>query len=236
MQKTVDHLARPAHDPSSRRPAPQVARPARTIPMVALSLLGLACSSATGPDTAPERAASVGLTGACEGRATSLPPQLAATLPPVGSARTPDDRWAELARRVPGGFAGVMYEASPSDGPPRTTGRPIVMLVDPSRAAEAKAALGPHLPGFDVAGADVRAVRWDFAQLHDWYRHLNRGIWQEPGVTMSDIDEAENRIVYGAADEAVRDRILQRLTAMSLPCDLVRVRIVPPAWSRALGR
>jgi hypothetical protein len=233
MQKTVAHVS---HRPSSRGPAPQVGRAARAIPMVALSVLTLACSSATGPDTAPERAASLGLAGACEGPATSLPPQLAAALPPVGSARTPDDRWAELARRVPGGFAGVMYDAPPTDGPPRAMGRPILMLVDPSRAAEAKAALGPHLWGFDVAGADVRAVRWDFAQLYDWYRHLNTGLWQEPGVTMSDIDEAENRIVYGVADEAVRDRVVRRLASMSLPCDLVLVRIVPPARTRPLGR
>lgn len=233
MPKKTAHVARGRSSPPR---APSVGRTTLTLPLVALTLLGAACSSATSPDAAPERAASVGPAGVCEGPATSLPPQLAAALPAVGGARTPDDRWAELARRVPGGFAGVMYDAPPEGAPPRTMGRPVLMLVDPSRAAEAKTALAPHLAGFDVAGADVRAVRWDFAQLYDWYRHLNAVVWQEPGVTMSDIDESANRIVYGAADEAARGRIAQRVTSRSLACDLVLVRIVPPAQTRPLGR
>ena len=223
-------MVKPTTDVPHPRSLPRVpvrVRHALTLPLVAL---GLACSSATDPDApAPEAAAALGRVGVCEGPATSLPSRLAATLAPTGAMRTPDDQWAELARRVPGGFAGVMYELPAPGSPPRTTGRPLLMLVDPARAAEAKAALAPHLQGFDVAGASVRAVRWDFAQLHDWYRYLNGQIWQEPGVTMSDIDESENRIAYGAADEAARDRVARRLAALPLPCDLVVVRIVPPA-------
>jgi hypothetical protein len=212
-----------------------IRRPRRRAALaLSLAALGLACSSAAGPDAAPEGAADLGRTGACTGPATSLPPQLAAALPAPGGLRTPDDRWADLARRVPGGFAGVMYDLAPAGAPPRTTGRPILMLVDPTRAAEAKAALAPHLPGFDVAGAEVRAVRWDFAQLYDWYRHLGGLVWSEGGVTMSDIDEAANRLAYGAANEAARERLAQRLASLSLPCDLVVVRIVPPAETRPL--
>jgi hypothetical protein len=229
-QSTALESRHVAHRSSPRR-SPHGGRAALALPLLAL---GLACADATSPDAA-ERAASAGRVGACEGPAASLPPQLAAALPAPGAARTPDARWAELARTVPGGFAGVMYDAPPADGPPRTTGRPVLMLVDPSRAAQAKAALVPHLPGFDVAGADVRAVRWDFAQLYDWYRYLNDRVWQERGVTMSDIDEAANRLVYGAADEAALERITQRLAALPLPCDLVLVRIVPPAQTRPLG-
>ena len=230
MQKTTAHMV---HGRASHRRTAHAGRATLILPLVAL---GLACSDGTGPDEAPVRAANVGPAGACEGPATSLSPQRAAALPPAGGLRTPDDRWAELARHVPGGFAGVMYDAPPADAPPRTMGRPVLMLVDPSRAAAAKAALAPHLPGFDVAGADVRAVRWDFAQLYDWYRYLNNDVWQERGVTMSDIDESANRIVYGAADEAAQARIAQRLAAHTLPCDLVLVRIVPPAQTRPLGR
>ena len=223
MVKSTAHLSRTRSQP--RRPLR--VRHALALPLVAL---GVACSSTTAPDAPPpETAATLGRVGACEGPATSLPTRLAAGLAPTGGVRTPDDRWAELARRVPGGFAGVMYEMPAPGAAPRATGRPLLMLVDPSRAAEAKAALAPHLQGFDVAGASVRAVRWDFAQLYDWYRYLNGQVWLEPGVTMSDIDESENRIVYGAADEAVRGRIAQRLAALPLPCDLVVVRIVPPA-------
>jgi hypothetical protein len=41
----------------------------------------------------------------CEGPATSLPAELAATLEPRSPAMTPDDQWADMARQVPGGFA-----------------------------------------------------------------------------------------------------------------------------------
>jgi hypothetical protein len=102
MQKTVAHVS---HRPSSRRPAPQVGRAARAIPMVALSVLTLACSSATGPDTAPERAASLGLAGACQGPATAF----------RRSSRRPSRRSAARARRTIAGPSsrGVFRAASP---------------------------------------------------------------------------------------------------------------------------
>jgi hypothetical protein len=46
----------------------------------------------------------------------------------------PDDQWADLAREVPGGFAGVIL----------ANGQPALFLRDTTKAARAKEALGPN--------------------------------------------------------------------------------------------
>lgn len=158
----------------------------------------------------------------CEGPATSLPAELAATLEPRPAPTTQDDHWANIAREVPGGFAGVLYD----------DGQPVLMLTRPEEAQEAKAALASRFsPGFfDVAQAEVRLARWDFAQLSDWYAYLGKqGLWRpENGLRSGDKDEAENRIVYGVVDAAARARVANELEALGVPCDLVLVEIRAP--------
>lgn len=158
----------------------------------------------------------------CEGPATSLPTELAATLEPRPAPTNQDDHWAHIAREVPGGFAGVLYDK----------GQPVLMLTRPEQAQEAKAALASHFsPGFfDVANAEVRLARWDFAQLADWEAYLSKqGIWRpENGVRSEDLDEAENRIVYGVMDAASRARVAKELDALGVPCDLVLVELRAP--------
>lgn len=133
----------------------------------------------------------------------------------------PDDQWADLAVRVPGGFAGVMYVDS----------KPVLMLTDPAQAAAAKRALAPEFVSFDINGAEVREVRWNFAQLVDWYNYLmaQTPLWRTATLTSGDKDEAINRIRFGVIDEGARDRLLGALAEMDLPCDLIAVEIVPPA-------
>jgi hypothetical protein len=155
----------------------------------------------------------------CSGPATSLPAARAAALPLQGEIVTPDDRWAEIARRVPGGFAGALYDGD----------TPVLLLTDPGQAAAAKAALAPLRPGFDVGRAAVRQARWTFAQLYDWYLYLNTAYGEGPARTATDIDEARNRLLYGAADEAGRDRIVARLAQLDLPCDLAVVEVIEGA-------
>src|SRR5439155_17869761 len=89
------------------------------------------------------------------------------------SLRDDDDRWAELAREVPGGFAGMMLE-----------GGLVVFLVDTTQRDAALAALAARggLEGRDPKRVRVRKVRWNFAQLYDWYRYLNLHVWSDSGV------------------------------------------------------
>jgi len=184
-------------------------------------LVVASCSSAVEPDAESSLGSRV---GDCSGPATSLDPARAAALPPRSPAMHPDTRWAELAARVPGGFAGVLYE----------DGRPLLMLVHPEQGAAAKSALAPLLPDFDVAGASVRRARWDFAQLVDWYDYLTvaTDVWATPGITLGDKDERLNRIVFGVTDAAARERLETRLGALDLPCDLVAVTVSGPITTR----
>jgi hypothetical protein len=126
-------------------------------------------------------------------------------------------RWAALAARVPGGFAGVHMD----------NGMPVLRLVDVSQAPEAKAALaGIFDERFDIADADVRAARWDYRQLMDWwyFLYLRKGIM--PGASgYMGVDVLQNRVQYGVEDARQRDRILRELSALDLPCGLVHIDV-----------
>lgn len=163
----------------------------------------------------------------CVGPARSLDPAIVARLPPRDGRMTPDDHWADLAQRVPGGFAGVLYIDK----------KPVLMLTDPAQAAAAKKALASSFVGFDISGAEVHSARWNFAQLVDWYNYLGlRGpVWQTSGLTTGDKDEAINRIRYGVLDEAARDRLVNALAGMEVPCDLIAVEITGPIFSLPLA-
>jgi hypothetical protein len=47
-------------------------------------------------------------------------------------------------------------------------------------------------------------------------------------LTSTDIDERENRIVFGVVDAAARHRLEQRLARLELPCFLLGIEIVGP--------
>ena len=191
-----------------------------------LVLAATACAASTEPRQ-PQLRPSLIRVADCDGPARSLDPAIAATLPPRDGWMRPDDQWADLALRVPGGFAGVMYVDS----------KPVLMLTDPAQAAAAKQALAPEFVAFDINGAEVRKVRWDFAQLVDWSNYLSARtpVLRTPGITSSDRDEGINRIRYGVLDESARDRLLQALAQMDLPCDLIAVEITGPIVNLPLG-
>lgn len=201
----------------------RAAQVAGVLPLVTAWLVGCGGSDApSAPTTQPPSATAVRL-AACEGPALSLPAALAATLPsvePTDRAYTIDDRMAALARRAPGGFAGVFYDQ----------GRPVLLLTDPAQAAAAKLALAPELANFPVADAEARPARWDYAQLNDWYRYVRRqGLSvAASGVVSTDLDEAANRLHFGVLDAATRDRLAARLTELGVPCDLVLVSLQSP--------
>jgi hypothetical protein len=146
----------------------------------------------------------------CDGPALSLPDSLARQLPRRTGRMIPDDRWADLATTIPGGFAGVLYDSAHS---------PILLLVDPAQATAAKQALDGKI-SFPVQQATVRRARWDFAQLVDWFNYLHPRL----GVPVTaDKDEARNRIRLSVTSVELRDRVISALAQLPLPCDLVVV-------------
>jgi hypothetical protein len=155
--------------------------------------------------------------------------------PPSGHVRTRDDHAAELARRVPGGYAGLYVEYHPPlqpDGAIRfETRRAVVLLVDTTQSRAALRALSSTEPPvqyrLNVAHARTRPARWSFAELYDWYGLLHNIVWRE-GIVTSGINEKENRIVYGVENAAGRERLERRLARLDLPCFLIGVLVPPP--------
>jgi hypothetical protein len=192
-------------------------------PLVSLALLA-ACSP-VGPvaDAIHDPKVSPDIRVAdCDGEPRNLPLQYRSTLKPRTGNMVPDDHWADLAETVPGGFAGILYR----------DGKPTLMLTHPEQAEAAKRALtaDPTFRGFNIAGAQVEKARWDFAQLVDWYDFFTQqtSIWQTPGMVSGDKNEAINRIRFGIQTEAGRQELVSKLSALDVPCDLVRIGIDAP--------
>lgn len=133
-----------------------------------------------------------------------------------GPGRTVDDEWSDIARDTPGGFAGLILENN----------TPVVFLTDTTKRAEALAALGAknvYPPG--LAGARVRAARWNFTQLAEWFRYFQINLEFSTPIRSADIDEAKNRITYGVPDSAAWKTVEQQLSRLSVPCYLVGLEI-----------
>lgn len=185
---------------------------------LAVTFVIAACSSSVAPLQAPIDPiyAHDVVVRDCKGPALNLPAGLRAQLPPRTGQDIPDDHWADLAEKIPGGFAGVLL----------IQGKPAMWLVRPEEAAAAKAALltDPSFGNFDFRKAQVFKARWDFAQLVDWYNYLlGKDIWSTAGIVNGDKHEGINRIRYGVLDEASRTELVRKLEALNVPCDLIRI-------------
>ncbi|MCR4339783.1 MAG: hypothetical protein NUW01_07850 [Gemmatimonadaceae bacterium] len=184
-------------------------------------ILTAGCSDPTQPPVEPiENAARELLRFPdCEGPATSVDPAFDITLPLETYLRN-HELFAALAKEVPGGFAGVFQDKA----------QPVLLLTDPSRETEAKAALAPYfinLYGIDMATVEVRRARWDFAQLANWHTYLFRHtpVPATRGLTYNDTDVTLNRILLGVKDAEARDRLRAVLAGIDLPCDLMLLEI-----------
>jgi len=146
--------------------------------------------------------------------ATSLPADLKATLP-VSTFKTIDDRAAELAKEIPGGWGGYAYIEHDHFN---------MFLIDPSQKKAALSALASRgVPPDDYI--EVHQGRWDFAQLYDWYRYLGPRVLPGIKVSSSDIQEARNRIEYSVINEEERAKLEQALSDLDIPCWLVAIKI-----------
>ena len=151
-----------------------------------------------------------------------------------GRPYTIDDRFAALARAVPGGFGGLWLEGTVLH----------VNLVDLSRREQAQAALkvelrgefGPGAAGGQRAGVDLDRIvfhpgRYDYVQLTGWYARLPAALGYE-GVTSTDIDERRNRIRIGVRDDANAERVRRRVRELGIPPEAVLVQREEPARIR----
>jgi hypothetical protein len=99
----------------------------------------------------------------------------------------------------------------------------VVFLTDTTQRQQVLAALPSRfnlIGGF--GGATVRAARWNFAELAEWYRYFQIQPF-EAQISSADIDEATKRITFGAPDSTSRAKIEQSLAKLDVPCYLVAI-------------
>lgn len=189
--------------------------------LLATLVLAAACSDPTQPPVDPTKTAVRELLRFpdCEGPATSVDPAFDVTLPLETYLRA-HELFAALAKELPGGFAGVFHDKD----------QPVLLLTDPAQSSTLKEALAPYalnLSPIDLARAEVRPARWDFSQLSNWYTYIFRHtpVGTTPGITRSDTDVALNRILVRVESVAARDRVVNALRDVGLPCDLIVLEI-----------
>ena len=149
-----------------------------------------------------------------------LTPETIAMYPCVAESRsypqgespvyTIDERFADVSRRVPGGFAVTIHPN-------------IVYLKDLTKADDARPILAEEFGG-DPLGFVFREARYDWLELISCYRALRLGgIWNTP-IIASDIDEVRNRLVLVVQDLADEERIVRRrIRELRVPQEMVVV-------------
>ena len=143
--------------------------------------------------------------------------------------RSADLRRPAAERSRAGGFAGMYLEAprvvDSASGRPLERQRRNVLFVD--TAAARRRSTGVWLcdgPNGDRPGCTrYLPARWTWDELVAWSGYLQDIVWAVDGVNMSDIDERDNRLVYGVRDAEARRRLEARLAQLDLPCYLVGI-------------
>jgi hypothetical protein len=154
--------------------------------------------------------------------AVDLPAASQAALLP-SQYQTIDDIWASVSRTQPGGWAGGFVD----------NGKMVLAFVDPVAGRPALpqilTTLGNVAPGRSWDNAELRQVMWSFAQLDDWYRYVMQKVPLTNGISVTDIDEKDNAVMFGVISEEARTRLINALNAAAIPCNLVRTEIQPYA-------
>ncbi len=141
---------------------------------------------------------------------------------------TSDDRFAAVARQVPG-FGGMFYD---QDGTLQ-----VYMLGQKGPANEAFTASlddvitreigrGERLSG---RGLEILEGQYDFQDLHRWQQQISPDVLTLPGVVFTDIDEATNRLRIGIADSPGMTESLEvSLSKLGVPRDAVLISETKP--------
>jgi len=66
-----------------------------------------------------------------------------------------------------------------------------------------------------------RQVTYDFLQLKDWYDHVAMTALTLPGVVMTDIDEANNRLTFGVTELRHEAAVRSLLATNAVPQSVV---------------
>jgi len=142
----------------------------------------------------------------------------------VTAPPTLDDLFARVARTVPG-FGG-MYLAK--------GGTLQVYLVDPSqKAAAERAIIAVFGKRYLRRGVQVIKGRYGFLRLKQWQDQHRLHTLALPGVVLTGIDEAKNRLEIGLAPGVTADRVTKELKRLRVPLAAVEIKHTP--WITEAG-
>ncbi|HXF05791.1 MAG TPA: hypothetical protein VNM72_10305 [Blastocatellia bacterium] len=150
--------------------------------------------------------------------------------PPQSSRRekTFDDLLLEVARRVPS-FGGMYSDAE---------GHLFVYLLDPDARAEAEAAIVSVFGRETIPVEGIRVVRgqYRFLDLKAWHDRLTAILLDTPGVVLTDVDEARNRVLIGTMTGDPPARLDAILKKHAIPREAIIVEKVEPIGPLRRGR
>lgn len=145
--------------------------------------------------------------------------------PPALAAMDLDDELVAIVETVPG-FGGFYF------GGLNGTGNLHIYLLEPDQqAAETARGLLADIfnnPVFERATVVPVQGQYDYRQLFDWRVIVSSLTAPHGGWTMSDIDESQNRLVFGVETQAAIDAIRASIEASEVPSKAVLLVIAGP--------
>jgi len=150
---------------------------------------------------------------------------------PQAQIQTQDDEHARVARAEVPGFAGFYL---------REDGTPVVRLVDPSQRGAAQRYLAQELVrAHGRANAPTEPVflsaAYDFAQLKGWAGQVE-GLLTRSDVFLVDVDEVNNRVHVGVADNAAAGVVRAEAARIGIPAAALFVQTQAKPEMRATVR
>lgn len=139
---------------------------------------------------------------------------------PPAREKTFDELLLEVARRVPS-FGGMYSDAE---------GHLFVYLLEPDARAEAEAAIISVFGRDAVPVEGIRVVQgqYRFLDLKAWHDRLAAVILNKPGVVLTDVNEARNRILIGTITGDPPARFDALLKKYAIPREAIIIEKVEP--------
>jgi hypothetical protein len=149
---------------------------------------------------------------------------------------TPDDRFAAVARQVPG-FGGMFFDQDGTlqvymlgqKGPADAA---LMAFLDDVIAREV--GKGERLSG---AGVEILEGQYDFLDLHRWQQQTSPAMLALPEVVFTDIDETTNRLRIGITDSpGMTEAVEKSLSELGVPREAVLISETKPVLPELRNR
>jgi hypothetical protein len=127
------------------------------------------------------------------------------------------------------GFGGMYFDEA---------GRPTVYLTDMSEAPRARSILRDFAEENGSSHLDIRFVqaRYRVTDLSAWYNRTWPEVMSLAGTNFSDLDEANNRILFGVQNAGLRTAIASIMRAQGVPASAYAVEVTEPIRNLATLR